>query len=79
MIQAKILFIEQELKQDPLYNARQLKALSNLKYLLNQIDFKAEMVPIENSKKLICLFESLKNETLTNNEKQIIKQLVKFN
>ena len=77
MVQAKILFIEQELKEKPLENSEKLEALNTIKNLLKQIDFSAEVVPLEDVKRVNKLFKSLKNESLSKKEKFIIKQLVK--
>jgi pantothenate synthetase len=78
MIQAKILFLESELDKNPFENKDMLQSVRSLKELLNQIDFNAEVVPTENIKKLNCLFESLKKDTLTKQEKLLIKKIAKF-
>ncbi|WP_417856452.1 hypothetical protein [Xanthomarina gelatinilytica] len=78
MIHSKFLFLEQELKKDSLKNRDSLTALYALKSLLGQIDFTAEVIPLENVKRLIKIFESLKNESLTKKEKIIVRQLVKY-
>jgi hypothetical protein len=78
MIQSKILFIENELEKKPIENKDMLETVRSLKELLTQIDFKAEFIPTENIKRLNCLFESLKDDTLTSQEKAIIKKIVKF-
>ncbi|HLV38609.1 hypothetical protein [Xanthomarina sp.] len=78
MIQAKILFLQQELKRNPEKNKGLLETIDNLENLLNQIDLNAEVVPVQNVQKLNKLFESLKNEPLAKQEKLIIRQLVKY-
>ncbi|GGG54958.1 hypothetical protein [Bizionia arctica] len=78
MIQSKIIFLEQELNKDPLKNGDILESVRSLNKLLNQIDFNAEFVPVENIKRLHNLFESLKEEALTKQEKAVIKKLSKF-
>jgi hypothetical protein len=78
MIHSKILLIELELNKDSLKNKELLTALNSIKKLLNQIDFTAEVLPLEEFKKVKQVFESLKNESLTKNEKFIIKQLIKY-
>ncbi|MCX7551887.1 hypothetical protein [Xanthomarina sp. F2636L] len=77
MIRAKLLFIEEELKKQPVQNLEFLEALYTIKNLINQIDFSAEVVPVEDIKKVNKLFKSLKKDSLTKTEKLIIKQLVK--
>lgn len=79
MIQFKILLIEQEIINNTTDNLGLLEAVNSIKNLLKQIDFKAEVVPLENLKRVCNLFESLKNQPLTNSEKILIKRLVKFN
>lgn len=77
MIQAKLLFLEQELIQKPEKNKDLLEALFNLRELLKQIDFSAEVVSLESSRKLSKLFRSLKNKPLTEKEIIIIRRLIK--
>jgi pantothenate synthetase len=78
MIQAKILFLESELDKNPFENKDMLQSVRSLKSLLNQIDFNAEVIPTENIKRLNSLFESLKEDALTKQEKTIIKKIVTF-
>jgi pantothenate synthetase len=79
MIRAKILFIEHELVRNPSKNEEMLNAIESVKKMLKQIDFKVEVVPLENTKSVCKLLESLKNEPLTNKEKLIAKKLVEYN
>ena len=51
MIQAKILFIEQEITNNSKDNCEKLEAINSIKSLINQIDLNAEVVPLENVKK----------------------------
>ncbi|MFL0352211.1 hypothetical protein [Xanthomarina sp. GH4-25] len=78
MIQTKILFIEQDVERNSPENSELLVAVRSIKKLLNQIDFQAEVVPLESTKKLSNLLESLKNEPLSNSERLLVKKLVKF-
>lgn len=78
MIQAKILFIEQEITNNSKDNCEKLEAINSIKSLINQIDLNAEVVPLENVKKVQNLFESIKEDSLTKQEIFIVKELVKF-
>ncbi|PWK18238.1 hypothetical protein [Xanthomarina spongicola] len=78
MIQAKILFIEQEIVNNSKDNWEKLEAVNSIKSLIKQIDLNAEVVPLENVKKVRNLLESLKEDSLTKQEVLIVKELVKF-
>lgn len=77
MVRSKILFLEQELNRKPIRNKELLEAVNNLKVLLKQIDFTAEVVPVENRKRVLSLFTSLKDEPLTKKEHLVITRLLK--
>jgi len=78
MIQAKILFIEQEIVKSSKIDMEKLAAVKKIKILLKEIDFKAEVIPLENAKTVRKLLESLKNEPLNNHEFLIVKELIKY-
>lgn len=54
---------------------KKLDAIRGFKELLKQIDFSSEIVPFEDSKKLIGLFASLKGKPLSKCEITLIKEI----
>ena len=79
MIQASLLLIEYAAINDPTKNRLKLIAIQGIKNLLIQIDFKAELVPMESVFKLKELLESLKGKPLTHDEERIIDELILMN
>lgn len=55
-----------------------LKAANSIKELLDQIDFKAEVVPENNIEMFTRLLTSLKGEPLNKEEKELIGEIVNF-
>jgi hypothetical protein len=55
---------------------KKLVAIKSIKDLLNQIDFKAEKV-VMNKENLMSLLLDLKGENLTEEERTVVKELVK--
>ncbi len=55
-----------------------LKAANSIKVLLEQIDFKAEMVPENNLEMFARLITSLKGEQLNEEENELIWEIVNF-
>ena len=55
-----------------------LRAAVAIKELLDQIDFKAEVVPENNLEMFTRLLTSLKGEPLTNEEKELVVEIVNF-
>ena len=55
-----------------------LKAANSIKELLDQIDFKAEIVPENNIEMFTRLLTSLKGEPLNKEEKELIGEIVNF-
>lgn len=54
-----------------------LVAANTIQELLKQIDFSSEVIPMNDSEKLIKLFTSLKESELNKNEIQLIKEITK--
>lgn len=52
------------------------QSICNIESLINNVDFKAEIVPVDNKEKLLNLCSFLKGETLNRTEKQVIEELV---
>ncbi len=69
--------IELDVKYKIYKEQKRLKAIKNVKELLDQIDFSAEVVPFEDIKKLSQLLVSLKGEALDEEENQLIVKIVK--
>ena len=78
MIQTKLLLMEYAAVNNPAQNPEKLNAIRELKNLLIQIDFRAEIVPMENALKLKDLLASLKGKPLSNCEIMIIEELIAF-
>ena len=57
-------------------NERRIKAVDEIDNLISQIDHGAEIIPLENSKKLTQLLASLKPTPLTQDEMQVIYELI---
>ena len=55
-----------------------LNAANSIKELLNQIDFKAEVVPENNLEMFTNLLTSLKGEPLNKEEKELVGEIVNF-
>jgi hypothetical protein len=53
-----------------------MKAANSIKELLDQIDFKAEVVPENNVEMFTRLLTSLKGEPLSKEEKELIGEIV---
>lgn len=78
MILTKLMIVEFNAENEPIQNSNKIKAIHSIKNLLSQIDFSAEVVPMENEKKLGKLLRSLKKGRLNTDEKKLIKELVSF-
>lgn len=78
MIRNLLSEIEVEIKYRIYREKKYLNALKNIKESLNQIDFDAEIVPVDNKSKLIQLFTSLKTEDLIEDELYLIDQIVQI-
>lgn len=55
-----------------------LKAANSIKKLLEQIDYKAEVVPENNPEMFIRLLTSLKKEPLNKDENELVAEIVNF-
>lgn len=78
MIRNLLSEIEVEIKYRIYRDNKYLSALKNIKESLNQIDFDAEIVPVDNKSKLIQLFTSLKTKDLIEDELYLIDQIVEM-
>ena len=76
MIELKLTLIEKIAMTDPKKNRLKLKAIKNAKRLFAQIDFNAELLPIESAFKLKELLIFLKGTQLTNEESKLVEELV---
>ena len=77
MIQTKLLLLEYALFKEKDLDIKRLGAVRGIKKLLMKIDFNAEVVPMENSKKLNDLLVSIKGNPLTNDEIKLTEELIK--
>ena len=76
MIELKLALIEKIAMTNPKKNPLKLKAIKDVKRLFAQIDFNAELLPIESVVKLTALLIFLKGTQLTNEESKLVEELV---
>jgi len=76
MIELKLTLIEKIAMTNPKKNPLKLKAIKDVKRLFAQIDFNAELLPIESVVKLTALLIFLKGTQLTNEESKLVEELV---
>ncbi len=72
MINTKLLLLEYVAHNENGQGHAKLEAIKSIKGIISQIDFTAEVVPIDDPERLIKLLVSLKGEQLTGNEIDII-------
>jgi hypothetical protein len=68
--------IEQGTINNPIQDHLKLKAIREIKRLFTQIDFNAEVVPMDSSIKLKELLISIKGTQLTKEESKLVEELV---
>lgn len=78
MIQKVLTDIEIEVTNRINVEEKNLKAVKELKLLLDQIDHEAEVVPFEDKERLSRLLVSLKGATLNENENQLVEKISKY-
>lgn len=78
MIQKVLSDIEIEVTNRINVEEKNLKAVKELKLLLDQIDYEAEVVPFEDKEKLSRLLVLLKGTTLNENENQLVEKISKY-
>lgn len=76
MIQTKLLLLEYSVIKSPTVTKWKLKTIRTIRDLIAQIDFNAEVVPVDNEEKLSDLLTSLKGNKLSNDEMNLVKELV---
>ena len=76
MIELKLALIEKIAMTNPKKNPLKLKAIKDVKRLFAQIDFNAELLPIESVVKLTALLIFLKGAQLTNEESKLVEELL---
>ncbi len=79
MILNKLAKIELDIKKDLYTQYQKIETIKKFKDLLQQIDFSAEIVPIDNKKLLTHLMSSLKGNKLTNEETDLVGALIDGN
>ena len=75
MIQKVLTDIEIEVSNRINVEENNLKAVKELKLLLDQIDYEAEVVPFEDKERLSRLLVSLKGATLNESENQLVERI----
>ncbi|MCA0932528.1 hypothetical protein LCM02_08695 [Lutimonas saemankumensis] len=78
MIQKVLNEIEIEVTNRINIEEKNLKAVKELKLLLDQIDYEAEVVPFEDKERLSMLLVSLKGTTLNENENHLVERISKY-
>jgi len=76
MIQKILTEIEVDIKYRIYSEKKNLIAVKNLSQLIDQIDFDAEVVPLENKDRLSRLLVSLKGSELNENENGMIDKIM---
>ncbi len=79
MILEKLSKIKLEAENKINSEYRKIETVRNFKKLLNQIDFTAEVVPTEDSKRLTKVLTSLKGRTLNGSESKLVEEIIKKN
>ena len=77
MIRELLSDIEMDVKHKIYTEQKNLTAIKAIKELLNQIDHDAEVVPLEDGKRLSTLLVSLKGQELNDGECQLVERLIK--
>ncbi len=77
MIIERLSKIELEAKYKINNEYRKIETVRCLKTLLNQIDFTAEIVSIEDSKRLTKVLTSLKGKALNISESKLVEEIIK--
>ena len=77
MILDKLALLKLEVKENIYKEKNKLAAIKTIQDLFSQIDFNAEMVPMNDIKKLNKLLVSLKGKTLNEEEGKLLKKLIK--
>ena len=76
LIQTKLLVIEYATINNKEENELKINAIKEIRDALLQIDFMAEFVPLESVDKLSQLLISLKGNELTEEEVELVKELI---
>ncbi len=76
MILDKLLSIESEVKSNIYKEQNRLVSIKTFQVLLNQIDFDAEIVQMENLEKLTNLLISLKGRALNKEESELLDRII---
>ncbi len=74
MILKNLAILESEVSSD----SQSLKAINTIKKILSNVDFKTELIPTDDKKRLDNLLIFMKGSPLTIEELHITKKLVEF-
>jgi hypothetical protein len=75
MIIERLLYAVNEIQVRMEKEAGRLEAIRSIRKLLSEVDFTAEVVPVEDKDRLIRLLVSLKGHALTDNELEVINEI----
>ena len=78
MIQKLLTDIENEVADRIDTEEKNLEAVKEMKLLLDQIDYEAEVVPFEDKERLSRLLVSLKGAALNDNENLLVEKISKY-
>ena len=76
MVLEKLSKLELEAIKTIAKEENKIETIHSIKKLLDQIDFSAEVIPFENSKKVEELFISLKGKQLSKCESKLVEELI---
>jgi len=76
MILDKLHQIEEKSRLSIKKEKERINTIKSMRELLNQIDFSSEIVPVKDIKQLTILIYSLKGKVLTEEEMNIINELI---
>ncbi len=78
MIIEKLSLIESKAENNINNEYKRLAAIRSIKTLLDQIDFSAEIVPMEDKERLVELLTFLKEQQLNDYENQLVEEIMNF-
>ena len=75
MLRERLRRMEIETEEKIIDNFQELRMIRSLQNLLGRIDHSAELIPEDNTKKIIELLESLKGEDLSKEEIRLLGEI----
>ena len=75
MILDRLCQIEESAKLKIKKEQERVQSVQSLKSLLKEVNLRAEIVPSDNEKQIIKLFQDLKGKELDQNELQVVREI----